>query len=318
MSYGLTVKNDLGLVLISDTVPTMHFVGQAYLVSNTGTRYGDFYGYSGPNDGLDGHNMFTYRINSSIAPKVFIRPRDYSKFYAVTRLYSSGGSTWDIEVLMSHGYNGEHPQIFCFAPSTAVGTSGENYGLVVKDSSGILTFDSRLSPLAITAGLDTYAPQCPCNSGCPGTTSGHPWNYAALDWDFKSSSRYNSYEFLAPTSFTDLMFSADSFAQSVQARQMNGYKRSSGGAYGSDQEHWSTALWWVMYRNTFRLSNGQVHSGWTNTASAYRFTSTYEDGGWFGGGGGGWSTGTLPYPAKSINTGERSLVLIADATRYGG
>ena len=112
------------------------------------------------------------------------------------------------------------------------------------------------------------------------------------------------------------MFAAPSLAQATYKRQMHGHKRSCGCCGCCCQDHNSTAAWWVMYRNTFRLRSGYIDAGWTNYAAGYSFSSSYESGGWFGGGGGSYSSGSMPYTAKTINLTSNAYI-IADATRYG-
>ena len=100
---------------------------------------------------------------------------------------------------------------------------------------------------------------------------------------------------------------------------MNGTKNSYGGMYGRTQNHDSTAMWWVMYRQAFRLQvvngRGYFNAGWSTYAAGYAFSSYWESGGWFGGGGGGYSTGTMPYDPKIINL-QSNAYIIADSSRY--
>ena len=110
------------------------------------------------------------------------------------------------------------------------------------------------------------------------------------------------------------MFSCPSLAQACYKRQMHGYKESCGYGVGC-QDHHSTASWWVMYRQAFRLRSGNFDSGWTGYASGFAFSSSYESGGWFGGGGGSYSSGTMPYAAKTINLQSNAFIL-ADSSRY--
>jgi uncharacterized membrane protein YgcG len=116
------------------------------------------------------------------------------------------------------------------------------------------------------------------------------------------------------------MFACPSLAQAVYKRQMHGFYESCGCfVFGwcacGWQDHHSTAAWWVMYRQAFRLRTGKFDSGWTGYASGYSFSSSYESGGWFGGGGGSYSTGSMPYTAKTINL-QSNAYIIADSSRY--
>ena len=96
---------------------------------------------------------------------------------------------------------------------------------------------------------------------------------------------------------------------------MHGYKESCGCCGFGCQDHYSTAAWWVMYRQAFRLRSSNFDSGWTGYAAGYSFSSNYESGGWFGGGGGSYSSGSMPYTAKTINL-QSNAYIIADSSRY--
>ena len=208
------------------------------------------------------------------------------------------------------------PDVYCFVNADDVPSSSDTHGMQVFKADGTTkTFDSRKQPLAITGGGTAVAPSDPTNSGgTPGTSSGHSWNYATNDHDFRSSNRYTAVsDSAADTSTT--MFSCPSLAQAVYKRQMHGYKESCGCCGFGCQDHYSTASWWVMYRSAFRLRSGNFDAGWTNYAAGFAFSSNYESGGWFGGGGGSYSTGTMPYTAKTINLQSNAYIL-ADSSRY--
>jgi hypothetical protein len=187
---------------------------------------------------------------------------------------------------------------------------------VFKSNGSTKTFDSRRQPLAITGGGTASAPPSdPTNSsGTPGTSSGHSWNYSSNDHDFRSSNRYTAHSDSAANT-SNAMFACSSLAQAVYKRQQHGYKESCGFLGCCCQDHHSTAAWWVMYRQMFRLRSGNFDSGWTNYAAGYSFSSSFESGGWFGGGGGSYSTGTMPYTAKTINL-QSNAYIIADSSRY--
>ena len=208
------------------------------------------------------------------------------------------------------------PEVYCFVNADDVPSSSETHGMQVFKSDGTTkTFDSRKQPLAITGGGTAVAPSDPTNtSGTPGTTSGHSWNYATNDHDFRSSNRYTAVSNSAANTST-AMFSCPSLAQAVYKRQMHGYKESCGCCGFGCQDHYSTASWWVMYRSAFRFRSGNFDAGWTNYAAGFAFSSNFESGGWFGGGGGSYSTGTMPYTAKTINL-QSNAFIIADSSRY--
>lgn len=307
MSYGFSAINTSGQIIISDEMENLHFLGKATLTGNDGGSDNVY--------GSDGRIIFTYTITTSATPLVFIKPADYNRWHAVMT-QSNSGSNWTFDVIVSGTSSSNPPELFCFVnANNATGTS-ETHGLVVWKADGTTrTFDSRYNPLAISGGGNLAPATCPCNDGCPTTTSGHPWNYNTLDHDFGTSNQYNS-QAISGT-YTNLMFSAPSLAQAVYKRQAEGYKCSSHPSWKSGcQQHWSTAMWWMMYRNGFRIRNGYFDAGWITYASGYSFSSNHESGGWFGGGGGGYSTGSMPYTAKTINQTSNAY-MTADSTRYG-
>jgi len=315
MAYGFEAKNDLGKIIINDTIENLHFIGKATRGS-ADSAFGDIPGYSGSNDALDGRVVHTYTITCSGTPVAFIKPADYARWHAVIK-QSVSSTTWTFQVMISGTSTSKPPDVYCFVNADDVPSSSETHGMQVFKSDGTTkTFDSRKQPLAITGGGNALSPSDPTNTGgTPGTSSGHSWNYASNDHDFRSSSQYTAVSDSAANTSTT-MFSCPSIAQAVYKRQMHGYKCSDHHWWQSGcQEHHSTAAWWVMYRQAFRLRSGNFDSGWTGYAAGYSFSSSYESGGWFGGGGGSYSTGSMPYTAKTINL-QSNTYIIADSSRY--
>ena len=329
MSYGFLAVNNSNKILITDTMENLHFAGKPTLQGNDSAsenygsfpEYGEVSGEATSFDDLDGRIIFTYTFTHSGTPIVFIKPTDYSRWHAVLT-QSVSGTTWTIKVIASGTSTSNPPILYCFVNAENSTGSTEDYGMIVYQSNGNRAFDSRYSPLAVTGGGTITPPSDPTNStGTPTQTgthargSVHGWNYATLDHDFRSTNRYNS-QAISGT-YTNLMFSAPSIAQAVYERVMLGYKPSDIPFYqgGGTQDHYSTATWWVFYRNTFRIRNGNFDAGWTNLLAGFAFSSNHEGGGWFGGGSGGTTTGTRPYNPKTINLTSNAF-LIADATRY--
>jgi len=326
MAYGFEAKNDSGNIIINDTIENLHFIGKASRGSSS-AGHGTISGYSGSNSTLDGRCIWTYTITCSGTPVAFIKPADYDRWHAIIK-QSVSGTTWTFEVMISDTATENPPELYCFVNADDIPVpSGENYGMLVFKSDGTSkTFDSRRQPLAITGGDNAIPPEDPTNSsGTPGTSTGHAWNYATNDHDFRSSNQYT----VVPDSSintSNTMFSCPSIAQAVYKRQMHGHKSSCGCwiwnwcACGY-QDHDSTAIWWVMYRSAFRLrydsvaETGYFDAGWTGYASGYQFSSSWESGGWFGGGGGSYSSGTMPYTAKTINRLDNAYI-VADSSRY--
>ena len=312
MAYGFEAKNDSGNVIINDTIENLHFIGTATKGSSY-SGYGDFPTYSGSYDTLDGRVICYYTITCTGTPVAFIKPNDYSRWHGLVK-QSVSGTTWTFHVMSSGTSTSNTPDVYCFVNADDVPSSSETYGMQVFKSDGVTkTFDSRKQPLAITGGGNAVSPTDPTNSsGLPGVTNNAPWNSATLDHDFRSSSQYTAYS-NSNVNTTNTMFSCPSLAQAVYSRVINGYKLSDG--YPNDQEHWSTAWWWVMYRAAFRLRSGNFDAGWTSYEAGYWFNSRYDSGGWFNGGGGGYTQGNRPYDNKTINL-QSNAYIIADSSRY--
>jgi len=315
MAYGFEAKNNNGKVIINDTIENLHFIGKATRTSSS-SGHGTISGYSGSNNSLDGRVLHTYTVTCSGTPVAFIKPVDYDRWHGIVK-QSVSNTTWTFEVIISGTSTSNPPVLYCFVNADDIPVpSGETHGMIVFKSDGSSkTFDSRRQPLAITGGGTAVAPSDPTNtSGTPGTSTGHSWNYATNDHDFRSSNRYNANSD-SSVNVSNAMFSCPSLAQAVYKRQMHGHKRSCGQYGCCCQDHYSTAAWWVMYRSAFRLRNGNFDAGWTVYVSGYSFSSVAEDGGWFGGGGGSWSSGSMPYTAKTINL-QSNAYIIADSSRY--
>jgi hypothetical protein len=313
MSYGFEAINNNGKVIINDKIENLHFVGKATRGSNN-SDYGNFPTYTGAFDTLDGRVIHYYSITCTGTPIVFIKPTDYSRWHGLIK-QSVSGTTWSFDVIISGTSTSNPPDLYCFVNADDAPVGSENYGMQVFKSNGTTkTFDSRSQPLAITGGGNIIPPSDPTNgTGLPQSTSGHPWNTATNDHDFRSSNRYNEYN-NTNINTTNTMFSCPSIAQAVYKRRMDGFKQSQD--YGQPtQNHYSTAQWFVMYRSAFRLRNNYIDAGWTGYAAGYSFSSSFEDGGWFGGGGGSYSTGTMPYDPKTINL-QTNAYIIADSSRY--
>jgi|TARA_R110000851_G_scaffold42383_1_gene105351 hypothetical protein len=314
MAYGFEAKNDSGNVIINDTIENLHFVGKATRGSNN-SDYGNFPGYGGSNDSLDGRVVHYYTITCTGTPVAFIKPTDYARWHGIIK-QSVSGTTWSFDVMISGTSTSNPPEIYCFVNADDVPSTSETHGMIVFKSDGTTkTFDSRVQPLAITGGANAVAPSDPTNSsGLPGTSSGHSWNYSSNDHDFRCTNRYNEYTD-SNINTSNTMFACPSLAQAVYKRQQHGYKESCGFLGCCCQDHHSTAAWWVMYRSAFRLRTNKFDAGWSVYSAGYSFSSSFESGGWFGGGGGSYSTGSMPYTAKTINL-QSNAYIIADSSRY--
>ena len=308
MAYGFEAKNDNGKVIINDTIENLHFVGKAARGSSS-AGVGDFPGYGGANDALDGRIIHYYTITCSGTPIAFIKPTDYARWHGVIK-QSVSSTTWSFDVIVSGTSTSNPPELYCFVNANDAPSSSESYGMQVFKSNGSTkTFDSRKQPLAITGGANVVAPSDPTNSsGLPGTSSGHSWNHSSNDHDFRCTNRYNEYND-SNINTSNTMFACPSLAQAVYKRQQHGYKESCNRFGFGCQDHFSTAAFWVMYRSAFRLRANKFDAGWSVFAAGYSFSSSFESGGWFGGGGGSYSSGSMPYTAKTINLQSNACLL---------
>ena len=320
MAYGFEAKNDNGKVIINDTIENLHFIGKATRNSDS-SGFGTIPNYGGSNSTLDGRVIHTYTITCSGTPVAFIKPADYARWHGIIK-QSASSTTWTFEVMISGTSASNPPDLYCFVNADDIPVpSGETYGMqVFKANGSTKTFDSRRQPLAITGGGTALAPPSDPtdSSGTPGTSSGHAWNYATNDHDFRSSSRYNTTSD-SSINTSNTMFACSSLAQGVYKRQMHGFKVSCTcvpffGCFNC-QDHYSTALWYAMYRQAFRLRAGNFDSGWNGYAAGFAFSSVAEDGGWFGNTNTTYNTGSMPYTPKTINS-QNSAYIIADSSRY--
>jgi len=315
--YGITVKNTQGHLLISSEFESMHCIGQAQFVTTTHSGLTTFLNYGGTmwQAALNGRHIHRYSIIglAADAPMFFIKPVNIDQNHGILNQWNSG-NTWYVDILQT-GVISQPPIIFAFLLPSAMPVSTENYGISTFLSNGRRAFDSRLRPLAIYDAQSVIPPNIPCNGGTPTETSGHGWNDTSLDFDFDCDIQFTSYSMSTTVDNTNLMFSVPCVAQAVYRRVKHGYKRSCGFLGCCCQDHWSTATWWAMYHQTYLLNTGSINASWGMYAAGYNFSSTYEDGGWFGGGGGSISTGSQPYSPKTINLSNNTIIL-ADARYY--
>lgn len=315
MSYGISIKNNAGNILISSELEGLHCAGQASFVLTLLSGLTDFPDYAS-DDGantLSGRCIYRYQYygSQSRTPVFFIRPiAATEQYYGVVNQWYYNGA-WYCDVVCSGGST-TAPYVYVFVPPRDVSPVGAD-GIMTHLSDGNVAFDSRRKPLAIDFAVSAIPPVSPCDGGIPLHQEGYAWNDNVLDFDFTSDDTYNEYNGGGAIPSAP-MFSAPSLAQAVYSRIKYGYK-SSCGTY-SCQDHWSTAVWWVMYQQGYKLTAaGNLRAGWIPLSAGYYFSSVYDSGGWFDGGGGSYTTGNAPYPDKTINR-VYNTVIVASSTYY--
>ena len=317
MSQGILVKNDSGHILVSSDIRSFHFLGKPDYNTTTEAGLTTFpdYNIQDADNVLSGMRIHRYKIVTSYRPIYFIRPHDYSQYHGVINQWNNGTDHW-VDIIVS-GTIQTPPTVYAFTDPRAIATPSDTQGIQTFLSDGTEAFDSRKKPLAIVTAAEVIPPEIPCDGGEPTEESGFGWNDRNLDHDFTSDDTYNSYSVSNMPSTDGMMFAAPSIAQAVYSRVKYGFKRSCRRYlfYTSCQDHWSTAIWWAMYHQGYKLLPNEVRAGWCVYSAGYYFYSRHEDGGWFGGGGGSAETGNAPYNNKTINR-DYGAIIIANANDY--
>ena len=255
---------------------------------------------------------------TGVSPLFFINPTSSDDSYGVLRQYFSEGY-WNLDVIQS-GDDARAPNILVFKLAKYLPSAPSNeYGIVtyLKDGTTV-AFDSRRKPLAILAAPSAASPIVPCNGGSAPNSVGlksngraYGWNDKKLDFDFRCDRQKTTV--LIPAGFTiapeNVMFCVPALTEAVYSRVKKGYKDSKG------QIHRSTAVWWVMYHQTYSVNNNTISAGWCVYKSDFTMDSIWTDGGIGGGDGGHTTKGTRPYPDKTVNT-ITNTILISDKSYY--
>jgi hypothetical protein len=339
--HGITVKNTAGHLLISSEFEALHSIGRCS-INLDGPPYPSNYLTSFPGYGgsLNGRNWHRYSIGTGDqVPVFFILPRSSSRFFSFLNIfqgpprYPGQPAVWHLDVLVSGGGTLHNtPIVYAFAPRSSLpeavpptyrgppdyGFFYNNMGLQTKMADGRVAFDSRMHPLAITDTISVTPPMYPCNGGVPAVGGGYyGWNDTTLDFDFNCTNTYTQTALTTTIPRKYLMFSVPSIQQAVYQRTKLGHKTSYTPWYegGGQQEHYSNATWWCMYRGAFRLRQGILDAGWNQLWAGYHFSSLVTDNFWFSGGDQRMETGTQPYAPKTINL-QPSTVMFADARNY--
>jgi len=312
MAFGVQVKNTSGDLIVSSDIKTYHYVGTP-TYTGVQLRYNNY----------TGSRVYRYTLTNSETPLIFIKPADASKFYAVLTHFKSGNN-WTYDVIGS-GTTDQPPTLYAFsALQTTSTSSSETYGVMVKDSSGNRTFDSRDLPLAVVDIVSAIPPEHAPDGGITNTSNVDPgWNEctissyrSAMEWDFTSEDSHNDYSYSNSGHNSNYMFAAPSIAQA--AYQRNAYHYHCDGCSNwsqADQHHYFWGNLGVFYRQAYKLTSTQVQAGWCSMKEYWYgkaqktswapWTSECDGSQAFG----------IPFSQKSINRVSNS-VIIADATNY--
>ena len=311
MAFGVQIKNTSGDLIVSSDIKTYHYIGSP---SYSGVQY-RYNNYSGS-------RIYRYTLTSAGTPLVFIKPADTNKFYAVLTHFHSGNN-WTYDVIGS-GTSDQPPTLYAFAALSGNTASSETYGVMVKDSSGNRTFDSRDLPLAVVDIVSAIPPEHAPDGGITSTSNVDPgWhdcniaNYrSGMEHDFTSDDTHTDYSYSNNGHNSNYMFAAPSIAQA--AYRKNGYHYHCDGCgkwWEANQYHTFTGNLGVFYRQAYKLTSSQIQAGWCSVKEYWwgnaektswsPLNSECDGSGSFG----------IPFSQKSINRVSNS-VIVADATNY--
>lgn len=315
MGYGILTGNQYGHVLISADTKNLHYLGEAQYEQQLFGGLSDFPDYS-DDDGqqtLSGLYLHRLYFTTSEEPLVFLKPGNVDNFYGIVRRYRNNGVIY-FDIAQS-GYSAAPPRLFLFSRHSQ--TTPHGYGLVTYTTAGEIAFDSTKRPLAILDAMAVACPQEPCDGGVPTSGGGYGWEDRTLDFNFRCNTTYTTYNFASVVARNAVMVAVPSTMQAVKIRKKEGSKTSCDD-YGTNcQDHYSTAMWWGMYHQGFRISAGNaIDAGWIVYAAGFYFWSHADDtflG--IGGDGGDQSGGSAPYPASTINSATQFAIL-ADSSLY--
>jgi hypothetical protein len=307
MTYGFLATNNSNQVLISSETRNLHLVEK--IASPT------FIDYTNGNYG--GINILRYRTTCNVTPVPFFTMPSTSDFYGCTRVTSVSSNQWDIEIIKS-GAASSYPEVYIFADPRGT-TPAPAFGMKVFRDDGTPSFDSRLSPLAITGGLGLTHPSNPKPSFPYGLSSDYCSSSDGTAGVMFQPDQYNSYSVSLPSK---PMFFYPSLAQ---AEREATYSRTDedciggevkGNCVGYVERYAWTSEYWAFYRGAIRRASSQVQAGWCVASFGCNWTYA-EESGFFGVGTGGSSGqgGIWPYNNETINLSSATLI-IGDASRY--
>lgn len=318
--YGAIITNPQGHLLISSEVEGLHCAGRVQFLATVESGLEDFDNFARDERNvygvLWGRHIHRYVLHTGAMPLFFIKPhpRALDCTHGILRQWrNTHEGNWYVDIVQ-YGRGGPFaPTVYAFVQPRFLPDTPEHYGMLVQRADGTVTFDSRKKPLVIYDVVEAESPQYPCNDGLP-TESDRvgPWNTKQLEFDFNCDNSYKRYDISPRARREDLMFSAPCLGQAVYSWVKRGYKLSVK-PYTSQQHH-STALWWAMYHQAYRINTGSLIAGWAMYRAGFDFWSQWEDTS-IGGSGGTSTKGSRPYFDKTINMGKNTVIIV-DARYY--
>ena len=329
MSFGLSLTNDNGEVLIDSDVSQLHFAGKYTPASDeSGGSYQDHSGATDnaggnfPYEHLNAHgstvgHIYKYNIlvasNSNRPPMCFIKPTSTGSsapYTSIIRMHFESGY-WKVEVLQSTQTT-PGPTLYVFTTLDQLNLGNDSYGFRVMNDLGEVTFNSQNKPLRIKGSGEVTTPSL----ARVGST-GSGW-LATLDVNCTPTSMTHS----SAINANNQMYYVPSIAHC--ALQYS-HSASDSGVHDWDSYSWARSdLYWAFYRSAFRLRTTTKLE--CSYAIFYRghIAKTAADSGWVFGfesllgnvdsyvG----SAGMVPYTNSSRNTNQSQSVIITDSTWY--
>jgi hypothetical protein len=302
MSYGLTVKNDNGELIISNSTSTFYYYGPAERYRTVGKpTYG-------------GSTVSLYQTYTSAPIIPFIKPNDYN-ISAITRIFRDGSGFWNIEVATAGSYS-QPPEVVIFTTGDAeywnsrFNLGNRNYGLKVKRADNSVAFDSTVGqPMAIRGALSVVPPYNPNAGG------------SSLDPIY-----YNDYSI--PAGVSQPMFGYYSMAMCEREYWTYQKRRDCTGiGYGGVCIGWADVtvqsdLYWNFYRSGCAVIGNTLRCGWVSYSSGHWSQTSY--GSAFSVfipiiklGSGTYTNGQGPFVNETINYAA-APALIMDRAMYPG
>lgn len=307
-AFGFEAKNNAGQVLVSSETRNLHFVGKAAL--NRVIK--QFNGYGGL-------RHYAFWIDCEVTPVPFFTmpTDDYYGVVAVReiQLYPTS-KTWEIEVIRS-GTSDIVPEVYVFSDPRGIGYRDTNYGLLVMRDDGTPSFDSRLSPLTVTGGINVAPPSNPLTVA-PGALSA---KYCESDPGGQMGpNNRNTYQFTAPGGkpiffFPSIAQAEREFRFDASEEECDGFDVY-GNCVGAGRKYSWSSYYWAFYRGGIRYVGGYLFAGWIAAEFGCHWTYN-KDSSFIGIGTGGASgeSGQWPYSNETLNL-TPTAVITANGARY--